>query len=664
MKSSGGESEGMDVGDGQRRGRVHVHPYLTGNFAPIQQVQPLTRCNYTGRIPPELAGGQYVRNGGNPVTNEVLGRDAHWFDGDGMLSGVSFHKTGDKGTDVQPEFVNQYILTDVYLSSKTSKYLTTPILPSIATLVNPLNSLVRITLRIFRTLLLVLLSHLPGSQQAIKKISVANTSIMYHDGRALATCESGPPMRIALPGLETVGWYNGKRAEGESASEAGAGFGGDGILGFMKEWTTAHPRVDPVTSELISFHSTFAPPYIHYSIIPATQNRVSKAALLEPIRLLTAPVAGVSSAKMMHDFGVSRRHTIIMDLPLSLDPLNLAKNRPVVSYDPTARSRFGVFPRYQPDNVRWFETNPCCIFHTANSWDSTEPKSKSGNQASTVNMLACRLTSASLVFSAGDIAAPIPCADIPIENQETDQCRLYYYQFPLDTDTALIRHQWALSAVPFEFPSLRDSKSMTAAKFIYGCSVSDSSFGAALGRAVKIDSLVKMNVEELISRGLRNPPVQIKGCVDIRSVTEILASEEKDDPIRIFQMPPGWYAQEPRFVPRDAGTSEDDGWLVSYVFDESQLDSNGECIPGAKSELWIIDAKNMTDIVAKIQLPQRVPYGLHGSWFSEDEIRNQRPAASLRRLPLAKTTTTSSAKVSYGRKLWMGLRKNIEQFLS
>ncbi|MCJ1392915.1 hypothetical protein MMC18_005787 [Xylographa bjoerkii] len=653
----------MDGADEQGRGRKHVHPYLTGNFAPIQQIQPLIPCSYTGRIPNELAGGQYVRNGGNPVTNEVLGRDAHWFDGDGMLSGVSFRRSGEKGTDVQPEFVNQYILTDVYLSSKTSKYLTTPILPSIATLVNPLSSLVRITLCIFRTLLLVLLSHLPGSQQAIKKISVANTAIMYHDGRALATCESGPPMRIALPGLETVGWFNGKTAEGELTNEAGPGFGGDGILGFMKEWTTAHPRVDPITSELISFHSTFAPPYIHYSIIPATQNRIAKTPLLEPVRLLTAPVAGISSAKMMHDFGVSRHHTVIMDLPLSLDPLNLAKNRPAVSYDPTARSRFGVFPRYQPNNVRWFETNPCCIFHTANTWESMDLSSKGRNQATAVNMLACRLTSASLVFSAGDIAAPIPSAEIPIENQETDQCRLYYYQFPLDADTNLIRHQWALSAVPFEFPSLCESKSMTAAKFIYGCSVSDSSFGAALGRAVKIDSLVKMNVEELISRGLRNPPTQIKGCVDMRTVGEILASKEQDNPIKIFKMPPGWYAQESRFVPREAGTSEDDGWLVSYVFDESQLGSDGECRPDAKSELWIIDAKNMTDIVAKVQLPQRVPYGLHGSWFSEDDIRNQRPVNSFRSLPSAKTVAIQSSKDSYGWKLWMGLRKSIEQFL-
>ena len=159
-----------------------------------------------------------------------------------MLSGVSFRRTGEKGTEVLPEFVNQYILTDLYMASKTSPRLRTPILPSIATLVNPLSSLWRIVLAVLRTLCLVLLSHLPGSLQAIKKISVSNTALLYHDGRALATCESGPPMRIALPGLETVGWFNGRKAEGEPSGEEGPGFGGDGILSFMKEWTTAHVR--------------------------------------------------------------------------------------------------------------------------------------------------------------------------------------------------------------------------------------------------------------------------------------------------------------------------------------------------------------------------------------------------------------------------------------
>ena len=180
-----------------------------------------------------------MRNGGNPVTNEALGRDAHWFDGDGMLSGISFHRLGEKGA-IQPQFVNQYVLTDLYISSKTSFSLATPILPSIATLVNPLSSLITITLRILRTIALVILSHLPGSQQAIKKISVANTAVLYHDGRALATCESGPPIRIALPGLETVGWFNGRASEGEGIKDQGTGFGGTGPFSWLREWATAH----------------------------------------------------------------------------------------------------------------------------------------------------------------------------------------------------------------------------------------------------------------------------------------------------------------------------------------------------------------------------------------------------------------------------------------
>ena len=373
----------------------------------------------------------------------------------------------------------------------------------------------------------------------------------------------------------------------------------------------------------------------------------------------------------MHDFGVSSTHTIIMDLPLSLDPLNLAKNKPVVAYDPTSRSRFGVFPRHQPQDVLWFETNPCCIFHTANSWNSIDPRSVNGfPRLEVVNMLACRLTSASLVFSAGDLAPPIPTHDIPADQQEEEQCRLYYYQFclpqssgnlnPISGNDNVIAHQWALSAIPFEFPSLRDSVSMSAAKYIYGCSVSDTSFGAALGRAVKINSLVKMDVETLIEKGIRDPPPQITGCVDIRDISEVLGSLDPQDPIKVFKMPKGWYAQESRFVPRANGASEDDGWILSYVFDESQLSEDGECEPNAKSELWIIDAKNMTDVVARVHLPQRVPYGLHGNWFSEEDIQSQRPVERLRTLPTteAKQTVASPA---FG--AWRATRNVVEQWL-
>ncbi|CAJ2499719.1 Uu.00g025720.m01.CDS01 [Anthostomella pinea] len=605
------------------------HPYLSGNFAPIKRTRFLTACAHTGTIPTELAGGQYVRNGGNPVTNEDMGRDAHWFDGDGMLTGVLFRRTGEKGNQIQPEFVNQYILTDVFLNAKENRNLRRPLLPSIATLVSA--SFFTVILVVMRTIALVVLSRLPGSRRAVKKISVANTAVVYHDGRSLATCESGPPMRFQLPGLETVGWYNGRKAENEHSDDTRAGFGGEGPIGFMKEWTTGHPRVDPVTKEFISMHAVFITPYVYYSIVPPSEKVLGQGVPARP--RFDVPVPGVKSPKMMHDFGVSAHHTIILDLPLSLNPMNSITGTPVVSYDPTARSRFGVFPRYNPEKIQWFETNPCVIFHTANSWETTTPAPAT---ETCVHLLACRLTSASMVYSAGALAPPTP-KPVPPEYVEEEQCRLYYYNFPLVADGSetapTVRSQWALSAIPFEFPTLSSSHAMKAARFIYGCSTGSSSYySAALGKASKIDYLAKIDATTLIARGTAHPPQAIKGCVDTRKLDEVMQSPDPDDPIKLFPMPEGWYAQEPRFVAREQAESEDDGWLLTYVFDESQLNADGACGDETASELWIIDARNMKDVVTRVKLPQRVPYGLHGAWFSEGDIAGQKAFENVRRV--------------------------------
>lgn len=601
--------------------------YLSGNFAPIHRTRGLTPCRYVGAIPPELAGGQYVRNGGNPVTNQDLGRDAHWFDGDGMLSGVLFRRSGEKGTDIVPEFVNQYVLTDVFLNANGNRNLRRPVLPSIATLVSA--SLARIVLEVFRTLFLVFLSCWPGSRRRVKKISVANTNVVYHDGRALAACESGPPMRFQLPSLETVGWFDGRKAENEPGHGSRSGFGGDSSIAFMKEWTTGHPRVDPATQELIAFHAVFVQPYVFYSIVPPSAPGSKEGSVLGP--RFDMPVPGMRSPKMMHDFGVAARHTVIMDLPLSLNPTNSLMGKPVVSYDPTERSRFGVFPRYEPQKIRWFETNPCVIFHTANCWETI---SAAPVAETCVHLLACRLTSASVVYSAGALAPPPP-KPVPPEYVEEEQCRLYYFSFPLGVDVSgkpTIRNQWALSKIPFEFPTMSPAHEMRQARYFYGCSTGSASYySAALGKAAKIDYLAKIDAATLIERGTAHPPQQVKGCVDTRGMDEIMESGDPDDPIKLFRLPEGWYAQESRFVPRTNAAREDDGWLLSYVFDESQLNAEGECDENATSELWIIDARTMKDVVAKVKLPQRVPYGLHGAWFSEAQIREQRRYQAVRR---------------------------------
>jgi carotenoid cleavage dioxygenase-like enzyme len=658
-----------------------------------------TPISWTGDLPQELYGGMYVRNGGNPNTNSDLGREAHWFDGDGMLTGVWFERAPTDSRKATAHFVNQFILTDVYMSSVESSTLRTPILPSIATLVSPVASLFWIVWRIMRTVFIVLLSHLSKSGTTIKRISVANTSVLFHDARALAACESGPPMRVTLPGLETVGWFDGNSAEGEPKPEAlkdeqGPTLGGTGPLSWMREWTTGHPKVDNDSGELVLFHCSFAPPYVQYSLIPATGDSSSNPSPIEKQhKIVNAAVPGSSGGKLMHDFGVSKHHTVILDLPLTLTPFNLVKNQPVVAYEPDWPSRFGVFPRRHPEAVRWFETSGCCIFHTANTWDEYD----STGEAVAVNLLACRLTSASVVFSAGNIVPPPhpnhkkakkeqpmsffakydsedeqfdlekeptdessplltqeesaaykgganpfgASASVPLSIDDEEQCRLYYYRFSLDGAANIITHQFALSSIPVEFPTVSPATDMKRARYIYGCSTADESFGSALGKATKIDVLVRYDVEALLAQAQKAPPEAVTGCVDNRTLAQVLASEDPNDPIKAFQLPPKHYAQEARFVPRaqnktcsseDTTPSEADGYLLFYVFDESQLDGEGECGKDAKSELWVLDAKSMERVVCKVQLPTRVPYGLHGNWFTEEQIKSQRAVESVRSL--------------------------------
>ena len=65
---------------------------------------------------------------------------------------------------------------------------------------------------------------------------------------------------------------------------------------------------------------------------------------------------------------------------------------------------------------------------------------------------------------------------------------------------------------------------------------------------------------------------------------------------------------EPVFVPAAGASAEDDGYLMSFVYDPAEN----------KSELVIIDASNVAaDPVARVHLPTRVPAGFHGSWVAD-----------------------------------------------
>ena len=67
----------------------------------------------------------------------------------------------------------------------------------------------------------------------------------------------------------------------------------------------------------------------------------------------------------------------------------------------------------------------------------------------------------------------------------------------------------------------------------------------------------------------------------------------------------GGQGSEPVFVKDPSGASEDDGWVMSYVY-QPETDT---------SEVIILDSRGFEkDPVARIHLPVRVPAGFHGNW--------------------------------------------------
>ena len=166
--------------------------------------------------------------------------------------------------------------------------------------------------------------------------------------------------------------------------------------------------MDPETNEFVAFHASFFAPYLYYTVLPSSSSPSGP-------KLVRDPIPGLNAPRMMHDFGVTPTHTLILDFPLSLDILPSIARRsisPTLSYDPSIPSRIGVLPRYAPEQVIWYELERPggCVFHTVNAWDSSD--------GGALDMLVSRMGGPALVYAAGALPDP--------KHSGTDECLLYY----------------------------------------------------------------------------------------------------------------------------------------------------------------------------------------------------------------------------------------------
>lgn len=166
--------------------------------------------------------------------------------------------------------------------------------------------------------------------------SPANTHVVQHAGRILALEEVHYPWEIDID-LDTIGVQT----------------FGDRLAGAF----TAHPKICPTTGEMLAFgYNVMGPEYLRYYRFSADGELVQS----EPITLPTAV--------MMHDFNITANYVVWMDLPVCFDLELAMKGESPFYWSPDNGARLGVMPRTGTDgDVRWFDIDPCYVFHPANS---------------------------------------------------------------------------------------------------------------------------------------------------------------------------------------------------------------------------------------------------------------------------------------------------------
>jgi carotenoid cleavage dioxygenase-like enzyme len=171
-------------------------------------------------------------------------------------------------------------------------------------------------------------------------VAVANTSVVAHGGQLLALVESSFPTAVTRE-LGTVGTYD---------------FGG-----ALKTPFTAHPKVCPRTGEMHAFGMSILPGALTYHRIDAGGTLVES----RPI-----PVKGVT---MMHDFALTDRHAVFMDLPITFDMVRALRGAMPYKWNPKYGARLGVLSRTDATTpVQWIPIEPCYVFHVANAYDDGE----------------------------------------------------------------------------------------------------------------------------------------------------------------------------------------------------------------------------------------------------------------------------------------------------
>ena len=449
-------------------------------------------ASITGKIPEGLTGTLY-RNG--PGRNKI-GEQAygHWFDGDGMISAVSFNAG-------RVHFKNRYVRTRKYLDETAAQAIR---YRGVGTQIPG-----GVLKNAFRA---------PGN--------AANTSVILHAGKLLALWEGGKPWALDPATLDTQGEWD-----------------FDGRLGFGQPFS-AHGKLDPRSGCYYNFGLFGIPkPKLHFYKIDADGRLVAKKSQY------------VGDYAMCHDFALTENHAIFVLCPAFMQTpfrflLGLRSVFESIDFDPSQPTQVVVLKLDTMEIVRRYEFDSFFGFHLGNAHEQDGHIHVDVLCGDTMDVM-------------GGLADVFKLR----ENFDflADGAKLFRFSLNLRDGTCSKRRYD--NAVAGEFP------------------VWNSRYTGKLHRYTYLSTILENGTPW-----------------DFNALQKI---DHQTGAVTLHDFGARRFCSEASFVQAHPGAAEDEGYLLSIVYNAARK----------LSEVVIVDAQHLGTELAVIPLRHHLPFGFHGSFY-------------------------------------------------
>ncbi|WP_186376233.1 carotenoid oxygenase family protein, partial [Hyella patelloides] len=269
-------------------------------------------------------------------------------------------------------------------------------------------------------------------------------------------------------------------------------------------------------------------------------------------KLLRRHSHSIPGFSFIHDFAITPHYCIFFQNPVNFNPLpfllGIRGAGECVEFQPGKPTRVVLIPR-DPKNkeVKIFEVDSGFVFHHANAFEKEN-----------------QVCIDSIAY------ASLPQVQADANYKEADFDKLdpgKLWRFTLNLQDGTVERK-LVEPCCCEFPTIHPDRVGRDYRYLFmGAAHQDT------GRNAPLQAILKLDWE----------------------------TGEKQS----HSFAPHGYVSEPIFVPRQGGKQEDEGWVLTLVYDGKNH----------RSTLAILDAQNIEgDAVALLHLKHHIPYGLHGSW--------------------------------------------------